>query len=223
MIQTAPPAEVFPEYPASWYLFGESRELRQGPVSRRILGRLLVAFRTESGRLVVMDGECAHLGADLGFGDVVGETIRCPFHHWQYGCDGACVAVPGQGPGQGRPPAFARQRTYPTEERHGYLFFFNGREPLFPLPFFLNDQGLGEDPTGYVASKVFRYVADCTWYMNSAHAFDRQPNIDRLGLPARDMKCIRRGSYKTMRAYFNDVIAGSYVTERVSAVIVGNG
>ncbi|MFL6258071.1 MAG: Rieske 2Fe-2S domain-containing protein [Thermoanaerobaculia bacterium] len=163
MIQ-APPAEVFPEYPASWYLFGESRELKKGPVSRRILGRLLVAFRTGSGRLVVMDGECAHLGADLGFGDVVGETIRCPFHHWQYGCDGACVGVP-----QGRPPAFARQRTYPVEERHGYLFFFNGREPLFPLPFFL-----GEDPAGYGASEVFRYVADCTWYMNSAHAFDSQ-------------------------------------------------
>ena len=32
MIQ-APPAEVFPEYPASWYLFGESREIRKGPVS----------------------------------------------------------------------------------------------------------------------------------------------------------------------------------------------
>ncbi|HEY4596665.1 MAG TPA: Rieske 2Fe-2S domain-containing protein, partial [Thermoanaerobaculia bacterium] len=159
MIRTAPPAEVFPEYPASWYLFGESRELRKGPVSRRLLGRLLVAFRTESGRLVVMDGECAHLGADLGFGDVVGETIRCPFHHWQYGCDGACVSVPGQG----------RLQTYPAEERHGYLFFFNGREPLFPLPFFL-----GEDPASYVASEVFRYVADCTWYMNSAHAFDRQ-------------------------------------------------
>ncbi len=165
MIQTAPPEEAFPAYPASWYLFGESRELRKGPVSRRILGRLLVAFRTGSGRLVVMDGECAHLGADLGFGDVVGETLRCPFHHWQYGCDGACVAVPGQG----KPPAFARQRIYPVEERHGHLFFFNGREPLFPLPFFL-----GEDPAGYVTSEVFRFIAGCTWYMTSAHAFDRQ-------------------------------------------------
>jgi nitrite reductase/ring-hydroxylating ferredoxin subunit len=161
----APAAEVFPAYPASWYLFGETAELARGPVSRRILGRLLVAFRTESGRLAVMDGECAHLGADLGFGDVTGETIRCPFHHWQYGCDGVCVAVPRQG----KPPAFARQRTYPVAERHGYLFFFNGREPLFPLPFLL-----GENPAGYRASEVFRYVADCTWYMNSAHAFDRQ-------------------------------------------------
>src|SRR5436305_5418037 len=135
MIQTAPPAEVFPEYPASWYLFGESRELRQGPVSRRILGRLLVAFRTGSGRLVVMDGECAHLGADLGFGEVVGETIRCPFHHWRYGCDGACVGVP-----QGRPPAFARQRIYPVEERHGYRLLFKRRRALFPPALFLDDK-----------------------------------------------------------------------------------
>jgi phenylpropionate dioxygenase-like ring-hydroxylating dioxygenase large terminal subunit len=54
-------------------------------------------------------------------------------------------------------------------ERHGYLFFFNGREPLFPLPFFW-----GEDPDRFVAGKIFRYVADCNWYMNASHAFDVQ-------------------------------------------------
>jgi nitrite reductase/ring-hydroxylating ferredoxin subunit len=164
-VTPAPPAETFPARPASWYLFGESRELRQGPVSRRILGHLLVAFRTAGGRLAVMDGQCAHLGADLGCGDVVGETIRCPFHHWRYGADGVCAAVPGNSPA----PSFARLRTYPAAERHGQVFFFNGREPLFPLPFFL-----GEDPEDYAAARPFRYVADCTWYMNSAHAFDRQ-------------------------------------------------
>src|SRR5690348_8332309 len=110
-----PPAEAFPAHPASWYRFGDSRELRRGPVSRRLLGRLLVAFRTASGRLAVMDGQCAHLGADLGFGDVVGETIQCPFHHWRYGCDGVRASIPDQA---GTPP-LARLRTYPTVERHG--------------------------------------------------------------------------------------------------------
>jgi nitrite reductase/ring-hydroxylating ferredoxin subunit len=158
---TAPPVEAFPEVPASWYLFGGSRELRKGPVSRRLLGRLLVAFRTASGRLAVMDGQCAHLGADLGFGEVVGETLQCPFHHWRYGCDGVSASS------QGRP--FARLRTYPAVERHGLVFFFNGREPLFPLPFFHD-----EEPAEYVASPAFSFVADCAWYMSSAHAFDRQ-------------------------------------------------
>lgn len=167
-LSQAPPAEAFPAYPASWYLFGDSREIRRGPVSRRLLGRLLVAFRTASGRPVVMDGQCAHLGADLGFGDVVGETIRCPFHHWQYGCDGVCAAIPGQ---TGIPP-FARLRSYPVVERHGSLFFFNGGEgrgPAFPLPFLLE-----KEPADYLAAKTFRFTADCSWYMNAAHAFDRQ-------------------------------------------------
>jgi len=161
----APPATAFPASPASWYLFCDSRSIRQGPFSQRILGRQLVAFRTASGRVAVMDAHCAHLGADLGCGSVVGETLQCPFHHWRYGPDGVCAALPNQAP----VPSFARLQTYPVEERHGLIFFFNGREPLFPLPFFFDAR-----PDDYVAGEVFRYVADCTWFMNSAHAFDRQ-------------------------------------------------
>jgi len=195
-VSQAPPAEAFPAYPASWYLFCESGKLRQGPVSQQILGRRLVAFRTASGRAAVMDARCAHLGADLGFGTVVGETIQCPFHNWRYGCDGVCAAVPGLA----QPPPFARLQTYPVVERHGYVFFFNGRdgrEPSFPLPFFL-----GEDPDGFVAAPVFRYVADCTWYMNSAHAFDLQHfgavhDRELLAPPAIDCPApfARRNSY----------------------------
>jgi len=66
-------------------------------------------------------------------------------------------------------PSLARLRTYPAVERHGSIFFFNGREPLFPLPFFLE-----ENPADYHAARAFDFVADCSWYMNSAHAFDRQ-------------------------------------------------
>lgn len=112
-----------------------------------------------------MDAHCAHLGADLGWGDVVGETIQCPFHNWRYGCDGVCAAVPNAT----EIPPFARLRTYPVAERHGYVFFFNGPQPLFPLPFFF-----GDDPDDFVAGKPFRYVSDCTWYMNAANGFDMQ-------------------------------------------------
>jgi nitrite reductase/ring-hydroxylating ferredoxin subunit len=155
-----PVAEHFPVHPASWYLFCPSKALRRGPVSKRILGRQLVAFRTERGSFAVMDAHCAHLGADLGYGVVKGETIQCPFHHWRFGFDGVCVAGSDSAP---------RLRTYPVEERHGYLFFFNGPESLFPLPFFF-----GEDPAEFVAGDPFRYVSDCTWYMNAANGFDMQ-------------------------------------------------
>jgi nitrite reductase/ring-hydroxylating ferredoxin subunit len=161
----APAAHRFAQWPASWYLFCESRELARGPLSKPMLGRQLVAFRGASDKVAVLDARCSHLSADLGCGHVEGDTIVCPYHGWRYGQDGACAHAPGVE----CPPKFARQRTFPAVERHGCVFFFNGPEPLFPLPFFLD-----EDPDDYAAARVFRYEADTSWYLNSAHAFDRQ-------------------------------------------------
>jgi nitrite reductase/ring-hydroxylating ferredoxin subunit len=161
----APSIDEFPQYPASWYLFGASAELARGPVSKAMLGRQIVAFRGESGALAVMDARCAHMGADLGCGRVAGDEIVCPYHNWRYGPDGVCTRAPGVG----QPPRFARQRTFPVIERHGCVFFFHGATPLFPPPFFL-----GESADDYSAGRVFRYEADCSWFVNAAHAFDRQ-------------------------------------------------
>jgi aminopyrrolnitrin oxygenase len=158
-----PAAERFAAYPATWYLFGAGRELRRGPVSRDMFGRRLVAFRTATGRLCVMEARCAHLGADLGRGCVSGEAIRCPFHHWEYAADGHCVRIPGNAEIPGR----ARQVVYPAVERHGYIFVFNGREPLFPLPFFFD-----VSPEQFVAGRPFRFIAECSWFMLTANGFD---------------------------------------------------
>jgi nitrite reductase/ring-hydroxylating ferredoxin subunit len=160
-----PAADAFPAYPASWYLFCESSQLKDKPFSQRILDRKLVAYRTASGHVTVMDAHCAHLGADLGCGTVVGETLQCPFHNWRYGADGVCTSIPHAE----QIPAFAQLQTYPVTERHGSVFFFNGSEALFPLPFFFD-----ADPEEFVAGKVFCYLADCTWYMTTANAFDMQ-------------------------------------------------
>ncbi len=160
-----PSAEAFPAYPASWYLFCASGQLKDKPFSQRILGRQLVAYRKASGQVSVMDANCAHLGADLGCGTVVGDTLQCPFHNWRYGADGVCTSIPHAA----QIPAFARLRTYPVVEQHGSVFFFNGPEPLFALPFFF-----GADPGDFAAGRAFRYVADCPWYMTAANAFDMQ-------------------------------------------------
>lgn len=161
----APSVDRFPQWPASWYLFGESAELDGGPVSKLLLGRQTVAFRDAEGHPVMMDASCSHMSADLGCGHLHGNAIVCPYHGWRYGTDGACLSTPGLE----NPPRFARQKTYPVVERHGHVFFFNGRKALFPLPFFFD-----ESPADYAAGRVFRYEADCSWFVNSAHAFDRQ-------------------------------------------------
>jgi nitrite reductase/ring-hydroxylating ferredoxin subunit len=160
-----PPVDRIPEVPVSWYLFGRSSDLRARPVSKDILGKRLVAWRTASGRAVVLDGRCAHLGADLGLGRVTGDGLQCPFHHWEYGPDGRCRSIPA---GDAVPPC-AAQACYPAVERHGYLYFFNGPKPLFPLPFFA-----GEDPDRFAASRPLGFDAECPWYLPTANSFDEQ-------------------------------------------------
>lgn len=88
----------FPPYPTGWYLIAESSELAVGdvkPLTR--FGRELVLFRNESGRAVLLDAHCPHMGAHLGHGGCVeGEGIRCPFHGWRFGSDGRLEDVPYQ-------------------------------------------------------------------------------------------------------------------------------
>ena len=159
------PPEQLSLFPTSWYWFGPVRALRRGPVARDLLGRRLVAYRCASGRAVVLDGRCAHLGADLGEGCVRGDDIVCAFHNWRYGPDGRC----NHAPAAACPPPVARLRSYPAVERHGHLFFFNGARPLFPLPFFA-----AADPVDYVAARPLHFHAECPWYMVNGNSFDVQ-------------------------------------------------
>ncbi len=130
-----------------------------------MLGRRLVAFRTASGRFAVLDAHCAHLGADLGGGCVVGESIRCPFHNWEYGTDGRCTRIPITT----SIPITARQASYPVVERHGFVFVFNGPKPLFDLPFF--DE---VDENDLTPARPFGAVLACPWYMVGSNSFDVQ-------------------------------------------------
>jgi phenylpropionate dioxygenase-like ring-hydroxylating dioxygenase large terminal subunit len=130
-----------------------------------MLGRRLVGFRTAGGRLAVLDAVCSHLGADLGNGSVVGEAVRCPFHHWEYGPDGACTRVPARA----EVPPFARQRAYPVAERHGSVFVFNGPKPLFPLPFFPDCR-----PEDLAPGRLLHFTGECSWQMFASNNCDVQ-------------------------------------------------
>jgi nitrite reductase/ring-hydroxylating ferredoxin subunit len=164
-IEKLPRANEFPAYPASWYWLGTRREFSAKPKSVRLFGRDLVAYRDDEDKVVVMDARCSHMGADLSQGTVEGGQLKCPFHGWKYGADGRCVSVPNTG----SVPGFARQRSYAVEERNGCVYIFNGARPLFPMPFFYD-----EDPAEYVRGRPFSFNAKSTWYMISAHAFDVQ-------------------------------------------------
>lgn len=99
----------------------------------RFFGKPLVAFRTASGRAHVLDAHCVHLGAHLGDGKVIGETLRCPFHGWCYAGSGACTQIPFTD----EIPDGARLHAYPVCERNGVVSFWHdttGAAPSFELP-----------------------------------------------------------------------------------------
>jgi phenylpropionate dioxygenase-like ring-hydroxylating dioxygenase large terminal subunit len=117
----------------SWYPVCMSTELGEGKVlGTTFLDGRIVVFRGESGKAQVLSAYCPHLGADLAAGSVVGENIRCAFHHWEYNQEGACMKT---GPGDPPPPNACLFR-FPTVERYGLIWAFNGEEPLFNLPDF---------------------------------------------------------------------------------------
>src|ERR1051325_5432523 len=127
---TAEQQRCLPDWPSSWYMFCAAHELGQKPLAKTALGREMVAFRTASNQVGVMLARCAHMGANLAIGEVVGERLRCLFHHWEFDIHGQCQHIPLAA----EIPAFARQQAFPTVERHGGVFFFNGTAPTFPLP-----------------------------------------------------------------------------------------
>lgn len=101
-ILVAPRFELLREraYPAGWFRLLRSCELpRRAVKTVRAMGRDIVLFRTEAGRLGAVDPICPHLGAHLGYGGCVrGESLRCPFHGLRFGTDGACVGSERPGP-----------------------------------------------------------------------------------------------------------------------------
>ena len=96
------------------------------------LGGRVIVVRDAQGQVSVLSAYCPHMGADLCVGEMIDGTVRCPFHYWRYGPDGRCVAT-----GSGDPvPPTARLFAFPTIEKYGFVFAFNGTEPLFDLPEF---------------------------------------------------------------------------------------
>ena len=81
-----------------WYAVLSSHEVkRQQVVAARRFGEDLVFFRDGKGQLGCVTSLCAHRGAALGCGRVVGDHIQCPFHGIEYATDGRCVHVPSEG------------------------------------------------------------------------------------------------------------------------------
>lgn len=130
-----PSANLYANFPSGWYLLSLSKDLGPGTLrTKRLAGRDVVLFRTESGTPAAVDPYCPHMGAHFGHGGCVeGESIRCPFHAFRFRPDGKCIAT-----GYGTPPPpKLRVGTLPVRETHGLVLVWlgtAGEAPTFEIP-----------------------------------------------------------------------------------------
>ena len=118
-------------HPQSWYAVALSAEVTAGqPIGKDFLNTRVAIYRRASGEPVVLTSRCPHMGADLSLGEILGDDLRCPYHHFCFGPEGDCTKIPTDGP---IPPS-ARVFSFPCVERFGLIWAFNGETPLFAAP-----------------------------------------------------------------------------------------
>ena len=92
------PVSGFPykTFARGWYQVGWSKEFEPGTVRPgKYFEKDVVIYRANSGKMVVLDAHCRHMGAHLGYGGTVaGDDIVCPFHAWKWNDKGKNIEIP---------------------------------------------------------------------------------------------------------------------------------
>lgn len=102
----------------------------------RLLGEDLVAYRDLDGTFGLIDRHCPHRRADLSYGFVEAQGLRCNYHGWLMGEDGRCLAIPYDdlAAPDSRLRDGVKVRAYPVRELAGLLFTYMGPDPVPELP-----------------------------------------------------------------------------------------
>jgi len=106
------------------------------PLRTRLLGENLIAFRTTSGSVGLIQNSCPHRGASMFFGRNEEEGLRCVYHGWKFDTEGTCVDMPSE-PAESNFKNKVRTTAYATQERSGIIWAYMGprsRDNLPPLP-----------------------------------------------------------------------------------------
>jgi phenylpropionate dioxygenase-like ring-hydroxylating dioxygenase large terminal subunit len=101
------------------------------PLRLRLLGEDLIAFRTTSGSVGLIQNACPHRGASLFFGRNEENGLRCVYHGWKFDTDGRCVDMPSE-PSESNFKTKVRATAYPTLERGDIVWAYMGPPECMP-------------------------------------------------------------------------------------------
>jgi nitrite reductase/ring-hydroxylating ferredoxin subunit len=122
-------------YPEGWFCVGTSESIAAGQLKVvRFFGSDVIVYRTVGGRACVSDAYCPHMGAHFAYGgSVEGESLRCPFHGFEFSPEGECTRT-GYNT---TPPRDARLPQREVCERLGFIFAWyspTGRSSQWQIP-----------------------------------------------------------------------------------------
>ena len=133
-------------------------EVLDGPPLRiKLLNEELIAFRTTSGEVGLIQNACPHRGASLFFGRNEEEGLRCVYHGWKFDTSGNCVDMPSE-PAESNFKKKVRATAYPTMERGGLVWTYMGSPELMPE---LPPYEWTQVPEGYVHTS--RRLQECNY------------------------------------------------------------
>ncbi len=111
-----------------WYLAALLPELKkQNPLGKKILGKEVVIFQSESGKIHVLEDRCCHRNVNLSLGYVKGEQIKCAYHGWEFKGNGDCHCIPSL-PKENPVPSSVKVHSYHAHLKHNCVWVWFGEE-----------------------------------------------------------------------------------------------
>jgi phthalate 4,5-dioxygenase len=140
------------------------------PLRVRLFGERYVAFRGTDGKIGFFDEACPHRGVSLALARNEDNALRCIYHGWKFGIDGACVEIPTQVGDQAETCRKVKLGHYPVREAAGIVWVWLGsgdNPPLFPAVEFAGCGAGQVVPTKQTGN--FNWLQGVETTMDSAH------------------------------------------------------
>ncbi|NRA40969.1 MAG: Rieske 2Fe-2S domain-containing protein [Pseudomonadales bacterium] len=167
------PTQTQTRFGRGWYCLGLSSDYGEEPVSLDYFATRLVAYRGADWKVHVLDAYCPHMGADLAEGEVEGNLLVCPFHHWKWGADGVCQEIPYAD----KIPPKACIKSWPTLEKNGLLYLWYDPENNPPIA----EQEMPDQPEYYDDGWSEWKLSKMRVHNNSRELIDNMADMAHFG------------------------------------------